>query len=154
MTPEQQVQFDSLTRLQQKLVLNLVSGMPKREAYLAAGGRARGENIRSCVAEILAKPDVSLLLSSLNLMQAEKALITAEGIVQRLIEEAGLNTHLNPESMTPATRLAALKLLTDYTGGFDKNKTKMEVGASTASYKPISLEVFINGAGRDSESEP
>ena len=153
MTPEQQAQFEKLTRLQQKLVINLAAGMSKPDAYIAAGGRARGENIRSCVAEILAKPDVSLLLTSLTNSLAEKALISAEDIVRRLIQVAGLDREHSPEDATPATQMAALKMLGDYTGGFDQNRTKMEVGASATIYRPISLEEFLNASKRETGTE-
>ena len=151
MTPEQRQLFDSLTRLQQRTVINLTNGMNRADAYIAAGGRARGNNIRSCVAEIIAKPDVSLLLNELKAAEAERALVTADDLAKRLRMFAGLNQPFDPDDLTNKDRLTAIKMLTDYTGSFDKNKTTVDVGHTT--YKPLSLAEFMSGEHNSEDTD-
>jgi hypothetical protein len=54
---------------------------------------------------------------------AEKALVTIEDLVKLLYDEAqGLG-----EDTTSSARTAAIKVLTDFTGGFDANVKKVAV---------------------------
>ena len=154
MTEEQRKQLDNLTRLQQSMVINILSGMATKDAYVLAGGRCKPENIYTCSSEILRNPQVSSLISSVQSSVADRALITAEEIVQRLRQEAGLDTPLNPDDMTPANRMAALKMMGDYTGNFDKNRSKVELGAGETQYKPVTLAEFINGSNTEGDPEP
>ena len=105
----------------------MLAGMSDIEAYIAAGGRAKTDTgRRTCVSEILTKHDISEYLSSMGKAAADAVHCTTEAIVRRLMYEAGITAQGLPEDTTPAGRIAALKLLTDYTGGFDKNKQKIE----------------------------
>ena len=46
MTAEQKEMFDSLTPLQQKVAVNVISGMSNIDAYKAAGGKAKSQQAR------------------------------------------------------------------------------------------------------------
>jgi phage terminase small subunit len=55
------------------------------------------------------------------------ALVTTEGLVEKLLAEA----EYVGEGASHSARIAALKTLTDYTGGFDNNKQKVESKVQT-----------------------
>lgn len=56
-------------------------------------------------------------------LAADKALVTVEDVVKGLLEE----TKKDDDATTPTSRVSAWKALSDYTGGFDANKKKVEL---------------------------
>lgn len=70
---------DKLTTLQRKFVVNLVSGMTQRQAYLDAGGKAKTENTQdSSSSEILSNPKVRSFYDKLMEEAASAAVLTRE----------------------------------------------------------------------------
>ena len=56
------------------------------------------------------------------------ASITVEGILERLAIESGYaGEHRIPDDSTQSARMSALKMLSEYTGGFDNNVDKVEI---------------------------
>jgi len=72
--------------------------------------------------ENLGKPQIQQAVQEFMSKATEKALITTEGLVEKLLAEA----EYDGEGASHSARISALKTLTDYTGGFDNNKQKVE----------------------------
>lgn len=88
---ESQVELASkLTALQRKLVINLVgSNMSQREAYIAAGGKAKSPAVQdSSACEILSNPKVKAFYNSLINQAASSAVMTREEALERLSQTA------------------------------------------------------------------
>jgi len=130
MTPEQAALFDKLTRLQKKVCLNLLNGMGQKEAYINAGGKAKDASMGASV--IISNYNVSNFMNVMEKAAAEAALCTAEDIVLGLMREAGLGRDVNGKPIPPPSdacqtgRVSAYKALSEFTGGFDKNKKQVE----------------------------
>ena len=77
--------------------------------------------------ENLAKPIIQDAIQEFMGKATNKALITTEDIVKRLMDES----EYIGEGSSHSARIAALKTLTDYTGGFDNNKQKVESKVKT-----------------------
>lgn len=69
-------------------------------------------------AKLLAKTSIQDEIQKLMNKATKKALITTEGLVERLLSEA----EYFGKGASHSARITALKTLTDYTGGFDKNR--------------------------------
>lgn len=92
-------------------------------------------------AESSARISASRLLTKDNVQQAiqdfmnkatKKALITTEDLVERLLSEA----EYFGEGASHSARITALKTLTDFTGGFDKNRQGVDLSSKDGSMKP------------------
>ncbi len=84
--------------------------------------------------ENLGKPEIQLAVQEFMGKATKKALITTEDIVKRLIDEA----EYIGEGASHSARIAALKTLTDFTGGFDNNKQKVESKVQTVDESNLS----------------
>ncbi len=84
--------------------------------------------------ENLGKPEIQLAVLEFMSKATKKALITTEDIVKRLIDEA----EYVGEGASHSARIAALKTLTDFTGGFDNNKQKVESKVQTVDESNLS----------------
>ena len=127
MTTEQRERFDNLTRLQQRILINLLNGMDAAAAYKEAGGKSKPEHVKACACQILRNPQLSSLFNDLKAAQAERALVTTEDLVKSLRELAGLNVPVDSGDLNHQTQIQAIKLLIGYTGGFDNNIQKTEL---------------------------
>ncbi|AUR97501.1 terminase small subunit, partial [Vibrio phage 1.240.O._10N.261.52.F8] len=76
--------------------------------------------------ENLSKPAIQDAIEDFMGKATKKALITTEGLVERLLSEA----EYFGEGASHSARIAALKALTDFTGGFDANKKQVEHSGS------------------------
>ena len=132
MKEEQAILFSKLTRLQKRVCLNVLDGMSNVEAYRQAGGKAKGDGARASASEILSNLNVCRFIESMEKTAIESTLCRMEDVVIALMNESGLGKDVNgnpiipPEDTRQAARVAALKTLTDFTGGFDKNKQQIE----------------------------
>lgn len=90
-------------------------------AALAAGYKKR--SAAEIASENLNKPNISKYIEERAQKIAEKALCTTEWVVEGFRREA----QGKGEDTSSAARVAALKALSEFTGGFDKNKHKVEV---------------------------
>lgn len=85
MTPEQQKLSDELTNLQRHLVLGVVAGKSQREAYYAAGGKAKSDEAADASAsEILSNPTVKAFHDSLISDAVSDAVLTRQKALERL----------------------------------------------------------------------
>ncbi len=102
------------------------------EAYCCNGFNATQAAITAGYSEKTAESQASRLLTNVKVKAAvdalkakasKKALVTADDLVRLLYNEAqGLG-----EDTTSSARTAAIKVLTDFTGGFDANVKKVAV---------------------------
>ena len=119
-------QFQSLTRLQKRVALNSLRGLSVYDSYMRAGGTAKSENSRNATAsQILHNPKVQAFLNSMKTAVADAILCTSHDIARALMKEAGLTDEIIKDTKQ-SSRVAALKALSDYTGGFDRNRQKVE----------------------------
>jgi len=110
-----------LTDKQRRFVEEYCSnGFNATQAAKSAGYSEKTAKQQGC--ENLAKPDVQDAIQAFMSKATKKALVTTEDIVKRLLLEA----EYFGEGASHSARIAALKTLTDFTGGFDANKQKVE----------------------------
>lgn len=94
MTPEQQDLFGVLTQLQQRVATNVLAGMSQRQAYYAAGGKAKNDvSADSTVYEILSSPQVKAFMDSMKLQAVSDAIMSRE-------EAAKILTQLSRGNLT------------------------------------------------------
>lgn len=95
LTKEQIELAAQLTPLQRKYVINLVSGsMSQREAYLAAGGKAKDPKTQDVNASrMLAQAKVKAFYESLLNSMAESSIMTREEALERLSKTARATIH-------------------------------------------------------------
>lgn len=85
MTPEQQLLFDKLTKLQQRVAINVIAGMTQRQAYYAAGGTAKSdESADSAVHTMLSNVQVSTFIDSMQLQAVSDAIMTRKEAMKTL----------------------------------------------------------------------
>lgn len=87
LTEEQIEMATKLTSLQRKVVINVVSGMSQRQAYVKAGGGSKTEKAQDAsVARMLADVKVKKFYNSLLNTAAENAVFTKEMAIKRLTD--------------------------------------------------------------------
>ena len=97
------------------------NGFNATQAAITAGYSAK--TARSQGQRLLTKDDIMPSIEAFKEKASQNALVSTQDIVRLLYVEAqGLG-----EDSTPSARVAALKALTDYTGGFDANTIKQQV---------------------------
>jgi phage terminase small subunit len=84
--------------------------------------------------ENLGKPEIQLAVQEFMSKATKKALVTTEDLVEKLLAEA----EYVGEGASHSARIAALKTLTDFTGGFDNNKQKVESKVQTVDESNLS----------------
>lgn len=85
MTPEQQILFDQLTQLQQRVATNVLAGMSQRIAYFQAGGGAKtDESADATASEILSNPTVKAFMDSMKTQAVSDAIMGREEMLARL----------------------------------------------------------------------
>lgn len=85
MTPEQQLLFDELTQLQQRVATNVLAGMTQRAAYFAAGGKAdTDESADSSCSQILSNIKVKAFMDSMKVQAVSDAIMSREEMLERL----------------------------------------------------------------------
>lgn len=130
MNTEQTALFIELTRLQQHVSLAKLHGANIREAYRAGGGGAKTDNAMDNATCIMLKnAKVKAFTTSMSVKAVEDALCTTADIVRGLMRESMLipDADDNSPDTTPASRVSAMKVLTEYAGGFDANVTKQNL---------------------------
>lgn len=84
LTAEQQLLFDALTPLQQKFSLAIIKGKNQTDAYKAAKGKARGDNLRKAAHAIATNCDVVAFLKSVQGEVVDDAIMSREEALKRL----------------------------------------------------------------------
>ena len=92
LTEEQKLLFDDLTRLQQEIVTNSISGMKDIDAYKASSGKAKTiKAMESSVSEILGNPKVKAFRDSMAESALTNAVMTKQEVLERLSNLARVN---------------------------------------------------------------
>lgn len=105
MTKEQQGLFKQLrTKLQRETCLGILKGMSQRQAYYAAGGKAKNDNSAdACVSELLANPKVKAFMDAMYAEQVNSTIMTRD-------EALGiLGNMARAPLISPMARTAALR---------------------------------------------
>lgn len=145
MTPEQQILFDRLTELQKRTATGVLAGMSQRQAYYAAGGKAKNDlSADATVSEILSNPNVKAFMDSMSRQAVSDAIMTREEALKTLSLIG--RTHLKD-----IVKFRTVNIGKDMETGADLNQTAWEINADlqeTDSDKLIiisELEVGKNG---------
>ena len=89
MTPEQKALFDDLTKLQQEITINSISGMKCIDSYKASSGKAKTvKAMESSVSQILSNHKVRLFLDSIKSAAINKAIMSREEALKILSNNA------------------------------------------------------------------
>ena len=129
--------MSKLTDKQRRFVEEYCSnGFNATQAALKAGYKETNAKQQGC--ENLAKPDVQGYIQDFMSKATERAIVTIEDVVKGLLAEA----QYNGEGSSQSARVAAWKALSDYTGGFDANKQKVDHTSSDGSMTPVGLASF------------
>jgi hypothetical protein len=116
-----------LTSKQEAYKNNRIKGMGISESYNHAyPDQNMNKNAVSVAANKLEHdPRISLSIAEGKEKATERALVTTEDIVRGLLIEA----QCNGEGTSQSARVAAWKVLTDFAGGFDANRLKVDMNA-------------------------
>lgn len=117
-----------LTKKQEDYKNFRLSGMDRQPAYKAAYSAKgmSGGSITKETEKLEKHPLIAPLLLKGSRKAAKKANVTLEMVLNGLLAEAAAG---NVDS-TSSSRVSAWKTLSDYTGGFDANKHKVEHSGS------------------------
>ena len=85
MSPEQKELFDKLTRLQQRVAINVIAGMSQRQAYMNAGGKAESDtSADTSASEIMNNPKVVAFVDAMKEEALSAAIMTRREAMERL----------------------------------------------------------------------
>lgn len=85
MNSEQKALFDELTKLQQRIAINVLAGMTQRDAYYNAGGKAdTDESADSSCSQILSNIKVRAFIDSMQMQAVSDAIMTREEAIKKL----------------------------------------------------------------------
>lgn len=108
MNEEQKRLFDDLTRLQQEICLNSISGMSDIDCYRNSCGKATTESsMRATVCEILANPNVVAFMDSMKACRVNDAIMSKQRMMELQTAIADM-TMMDLEDLTPQ-KLSELK---------------------------------------------
>ena len=88
LTPEQRKKAAKLTHLQKWTMIHAASGMSKMDAYVKAGGKAKGKSANNVIGKMLEKGSVLAFYNSLVDSAAAKAVMTREEALETLTKIA------------------------------------------------------------------
>lgn len=145
MTPEQQLLFDQLTELQQRIATGVLSGMTQRAAYYAGGGKAKDDpGADMSASQIISNPKVKAFMDSMKAQAISKAVMSRDEILARLslIARTGI---------TDIVRFKTANIGKDMETGEDINQTAWTIDEDLQDSDPdklasiFELEVGKNG---------
>jgi phage terminase small subunit len=113
-----------LTSKQEAYKNNRIKGMGVSESYRAAYSckTMTDRNVSVEANKLENDPRIAPDVKVKRKEATERALITTEDLVKMLLVEA----QSCDDGSTHGARVSAIKLLTDFTGGFDKNRQKID----------------------------
>ena len=122
-TPQKNEQ--KLTSKQLKFVELIIKGTSQSDAYrLAYDSHNMGNpSIAVEACKLMKNPKISLRIEQAQKQILDNVMCSQEWVVHRLMVEA---QHRGSDSLHSA-RVSALKTLSDYTGGFDKNRQGIDL---------------------------
>lgn len=145
MTPEQQLLFDQLTELQQRIATGVLAGMTQRAAYYAGGGKAKDDpGADMSASQIISNPKVKAFMDSMKAQAISKAVMSRDEILARLslIARTGI---------TDIVRFKTANIGKDMETGEDINQTAWTIDEDLQDSDPdklasiFELEVGKNG---------
>ena len=107
----------------------VTNGFNATQAALSAGYSKKTAKDIGC--ENLAKPIIAEYIESFMNEASNRAIVTAEDVARGLLKEA---VSIEDDS-SPTARISAWKALSDYTGGFDNNKSKTDITSNGKTIK-------------------
>lgn len=127
-----------------------ISGVDPSAAYdIAYPTHKMSRNAVNVEAQKLERhPTISLLIEESRAEATERAIVTTEDVVKGLLVEA----QCNGEGSSQSARVAAWKALSDYTGGFDTNKQKVQQEVTGKDGKPVESKWVVEFVNADPES--
>ena len=114
-----------LTDKQEAYKNNRIKGMPVGKAYKAVYDITNMSDgaVRKEASVLENDPRIAPAIAKAKKLVADKVLVTVEDVVNGLLAE----TKKEAETSTSSSRINAWNKLSDFTGGFDANKQKVEV---------------------------
>ncbi|WP_426577116.1 terminase small subunit [Xenorhabdus stockiae] len=92
-TDEQKALFDALTPLQQKFALGILKGLNQVDAYLKAGGKAKGESARTQASRMITFDNVKTFLDAMNQEAVSDAVMSRQEALERLSAMGRVSIH-------------------------------------------------------------
>ncbi len=145
MTPEQKALFDDLTKLQQEVAINSLSGMSNIDAYRNSKGKAKTISAQEASAsEILNNPKVKAFLTAMKETAIGAAVMSRERMLELLTKISDVDS--GDLKLMSAGQLSELK------GGFDVKLKAMKQLAELAGYDaPSKVETKVITDSGESE---
>ncbi|QWX10253.1 terminase small subunit [Vibrio phage vB_VpP_BT-1011] len=92
MSDEQKELFEKLTPLQQKVAINVISGMSNIDSYRAAGGKSTTqESAEACVSRMLSDAKVKSFVDSMKQEAVKGAVMSRQEMLERLSNLSRVN---------------------------------------------------------------
>lgn len=89
MNAEQKALFDKLTKLQQRVATNVLSGMSQRQAYMLAGGSANSDDSADATSsQLLSNPKVVAFMDAMKVQAVSDAIMTKDEAMKVLSQLA------------------------------------------------------------------
>ena len=140
MTDKQKELFEDLTSLQQKVAINVISGMNPSEAHREAGGVCKNEeNRRTLASQILANTCVKMFLDSFSYQFVNEAIMSRESMMETLSAIGCIDS--SEFSLMNSERLAELK------DGINAKLKAMKQLAEMAGYNAASKHDHVSSDG-------
>lgn len=96
MSDEQKEMFERLTPLQQKVAINVISGMSNIDSYRAAGGKSTTqESAEACVSRMLSDVKVKAFVDSMKEEAVKGAVMSRQEMMETLTRLSRVNLPLN-----------------------------------------------------------
>ena len=147
MSEEQKRLFDDLTRLQQEICTNSLSGMKDIDAYKASSGKAKNvKTMEASVSEILSNPKVKLFLDAMKQTAVSDAVMSRTRMLELQTQIADIGNDqmdkMNLEALNELkgaldVKLKAMNQLADLAGY--KSAAKYDHTSSDGSMTPVQL---------------
>jgi len=152
MNEKQKALFDALKPLQQKVCLNVISGMSDIDSYEKAGGKATNkESARASVSKMLTNVNVVNFLDEFKAIAVNKAIMSREEMMETLTALSKVDLSrldkLTPEMMEGlessfGVKLKAMNQLADL-GGY-KSANKLDLSSSDGTMTPKNFNDFYS----------
>lgn len=92
MSDEQKKMFYALSPLQQKVAINVISGMNNIDSYKAAGGKAKSQaSAEATASELLSNPKVKAFINSMKEEAVKDAVMSRQEMLERLSNLSRVN---------------------------------------------------------------
>lgn len=136
MTPEQQLLFDQLTELQQRIATGVLAGMTQRAAYYAGGGKAKDDpGADMSASQIISNPKVKAFMDSMKAQAISDAIMSREEAMKIL-------TDLARGNLTDLVKFKTVNIGKDMETGEDINQTAWTIDEDLQQSDPGKLVII------------